>query len=271
MTQVEARCLNCDTPLQGKFCYACGQKQIEPHERTFKYLIAQFFSSAFLLEKSLLKNLWLVVAKPGFLAKQYVEGKQKRYIPPFSIFLLINFFYFIFSPLSDFNLSLKDQIMLQPYSSISKRMVDNKIKKEGITFEEYEEKYSDWSLALSKSLVILNVPITAFFLTVWFRKRKIYFADHFIYSLYFYAFLLLFMQVYFGFLPDGLFLDFEWIVTRAIPIIILLLYIYLSLKRFYFARSKVDPFINSLVMVAIIIITHFSYRAILFLTTYAII
>lgn len=33
MIEKQERCLNYNTPLQGKFCHACGQKQIEPSER----------------------------------------------------------------------------------------------------------------------------------------------------------------------------------------------------------------------------------------------
>src|SRR5688500_12197311 len=166
MIETLERCQNCDTPLQGKFCHTCGQKQIEPHERTLKYLITQFLSAAFNLENNFLKSLWLLVSKPGFLAQHYVKGKRKSYMPPFSVFLIINFFYFNFSPMSDFNISLEDQVTLQPYSSIAKKMVDRKIEKEEITFEVYEVKYWDWSLTLSQTLIILNVPITAFFLTI---------------------------------------------------------------------------------------------------------
>lgn len=269
MIETHERCQNCDTPLQGKFCHVCGQKQIEPHERTLKYLVTQFLNAAFNLESNFLKSLWLLVSKPGFLAHQYVKGKRKSYMPPFSLFLLINFFYFIFSPMSDFNISLKDQVTKQPYSSIAKKMVDRKIEKDEITFEGYEIKYWNWSFTLSQTLIILNVPITAFFLTIWFRRAQLYFADHFIYALYFYSFLLLCMQLYFGLLPEDLFPGFEWLIIRAVPMAIFLLYTYSSLKRFYFSPSKIGPLVNSLVMVTIIVITHFSYRAILFLVTYA--
>ena len=43
MTEIQEHCLNCDTPLQGKFCHACGQKQLEPSERTLKYFVSRVF------------------------------------------------------------------------------------------------------------------------------------------------------------------------------------------------------------------------------------
>ena len=55
-----------------------------------------------------------------------------------------------------------------------------------------EVEYWDESSMLAESLIILNVPITAFFLSIWFYRRKMFFADHFIFALFLYSFVLLF-------------------------------------------------------------------------------
>jgi hypothetical protein len=102
------RCLNCNTLLQGNFCHTCGQKFIEQKERTLKYFIIQFFGAAFFLENSFIKNLWRLLSTPGLMAHDFVEGRRKRWMAPFSLFLLINLIYFIVNPLTDFNLPLHD-------------------------------------------------------------------------------------------------------------------------------------------------------------------
>ncbi len=267
MIEKQERCLNCDTPLQGKFCHACGQKQIEPSERTLKYIVLQFLGSAFLLEKNFAKNLWQVLVKPGFLAKEYVQGRRTRYMAPLSIFLLINFFYFIYNPLSDFKLPLRDQVY-QPYGALARKLIDEKLKNEKITFEEYEVEYWDWSLTLTKTLIILNVPITAFFLLLWFKRRKMYFTDHFIYALYLYAFLLLFSMLYYLAVPSSIMVYERWV--HGFFYCILAIYVFFSAKRFYNSPYHVSAWINTIIIHIILIITHFTYRGILFLTTYAV-
>ena len=266
MTEIQEHCLNCDTPLQGKFCHVCGQKQLEPSERTLKYFVSEFLGSAFLLEKNFLKNLWQVLAKPGLLARHYVEGKRKRYMPPFSIFLLINFFFFIYNPLTDFRLPLRDQFY-QPYGSLAKKMVDQKLKNENITIEAYEDEYWNESLKLTESLIILNVPITAFFLSMWFYRRKMFFADHFIFALFLYSFILLFSMLYYLvalqiFMPDERWIHIGFNLALTI-------YIFFSARRFYSSAFKVSPWINTFVILVFLLITHFLYRGILFLTTFA--
>jgi hypothetical protein len=268
MVGLQEKCPNCETILVGEFCYACGQKQIEPHERTFKYIVTQFLGSAFNLENNFLKNLWLVVAKPGFLAREYVEGRKKKYMAPFSIFLLINFLYFIFPPITDFNLSLRDQVTIQVHSPIAKKLVDRKLQQEKMTFEAYENKYWNWTVDLSKSLIILNVPITAFFLTLWFRT-KFYFADHFIYSLYFYAFIFLFSLIFFNLFNEHIFQDYDWIAFLIFPVFVLL-YVWLSVKHFYQVTSAGKLILSTVAMIFILIVTQIFYRAILFFATYLI-
>ena len=267
MTEIQEHCLNCTTPLQGKFCHACGQKQLEPSERTLKYFVSEFLGSAFLLEKNFLKNLWQVLVRPGLLAKHYVEGKRKRYMPPFSIFLLINFFFFIYNPLTDFRLPLRDQ-MYQPYGSLAKKMVDHKIKKENITFEAYEAEYWEQSSKLTESLIILNVPITAFFLSIWFYRRKMYFADHFIFALFLYSFILLFSMLYY-LVALQIFMPYErWI--HLFFNLTLTIYIFFSARRFYSSPFKLSPWINTFVILVSLLVTHFIYRGILFLITFAV-
>ena len=270
MTEIQEHCLNCDTPLQGKFCHACGQKQVEPSERTLRYFVSEFLGSAFLLEKNFLKNLWQVLVRPGLLAMHYVEGKRKRYMPPFSIFLLINFFFFIYNPLTDFRLPLRDQFY-QPYGLLAKKMVDQKLEKENITIDAYEVEYWDESSKLAESLIILNVPITAFFLSIWFYRRKMYFADHFIFALFLYSFVLLFSMLYY-LVTLQIFIQILMPYERWIHLVFnltLTVYVFFSVRRFYSSPVKVSPWVNTFVILVILVITHFIYRGILFLTTFA--
>jgi hypothetical protein len=251
--------------MQGKYCHTCGQKQIDPHEHTFKYLVGEFLVSAFSFENKLLKNLWLLFAKPGFLALEYIEGKRKRYMAPFSMFLVVNFFYFIYFPLTDFKLPLVDQYK-QPYGALAKSLIDRKLTLENISFDAYAAVYWDWSLTLTKSLIILNVPITAFLLAIWFRKREMHFADHFIYALYLYTFIFLFSILVFLVVPED---AADALVTMAV-LVTALVYIFFSIRKVYNPLSTLKTFGNTVAIIPMLIVTHFVYRFILFLTTYAV-
>jgi hypothetical protein len=254
--------------LHGKYCHACGQQKLEPNERTVKYLVAQFLGSAFFIENNFLRNLWLVLTKPGKIAKDYIDGKRKRHMPPFSLFLLINFFFFIYNPLTDYKLPLQDQARQPVYGPLAEKMINQKLQAENITFDAYALEYWDWSVTLAKTLIILNAPITAVFLMIWFWKRRMFFIDHFIYSLYLYAFVLLYSIIHFLIFYKFLSLDVRWI--HAVFFSVIILYTFLSAKRFYTSPSRLVPFTNLLALIPILVLTHFIYRFLLFLTTYAV-
>ncbi len=259
-------CLNCGVELKGKFCYQCGQKKIEANEHTFIFFVQQFFSSVFYLENNLFKNLWVLISKPGRLVADYIAGKRKRWMPPISVFLLINLVYFFFTPLSDLNLSLADQLNQDHHRKMARAMVDKKLQKEDLSFEEYAKIYKTHTSKLSSSLVIVNVPAMAFLLSLLYVKKKMYFAYHFIYSLYFFCFILLLILL----LPGIGWLAIK-IFNLPIPLgfilgIIVLLYTFLSLKAVYKDNLWLTGLFTILTTL-IFMITHFLYRTFLFLVT----
>lgn len=57
--------------------------------------------------------------------------------------------------------------------------------------EENTNAYNKKNSSYANSLVILQIPFFAVFMSVFFSRNKYFFADHFIFSLHLFAFLLL--------------------------------------------------------------------------------
>lgn len=266
-------CLNCNTLLQGNFCHQCGQKVIDQKERTLRYFILQFFGSAFFLENSFVKNLWQLIRSPGLMALDYAEGRRKRWMVPFSLFLLINLIYFIVNPLTDFNLPLYDHLRWHDttYGPMAARMVENRIQQREIAFEEYERIFNAKTINLSKSLMVLNVPVMALLLSlIFFRKRK-FFADHFIYALYLFSFFLLVSCIWIGLLNAYIWIGlpaYQFFVPTGL-LLLTLYYVFFSLRRFYYVKNFLWSALSALgVFVAIGLMLYF-YRFIMFMVTFA--
>jgi hypothetical protein len=233
----------------------------------------QFVGSAFFLENNFAKNLWNLVAHPGKLPLDFIEGRRKRWMPPFSLFLLINLFYFWFSPLTDLNLRLQEQVTQFHHVGWADKLVNNKLEREDISFDEYATRYNKKSTGYSNSLIILHIPIFAFFLSLIYFRMRYFFVDHFIYALYFFAFIL-----FVGLAQSGvIYMLIDWLgfgreVFSWMGIIlafVALTYMFASLKRTYYqptgwAVAAVLP-----VFVAFAL-THFIYRTILFLIIFAV-
>jgi hypothetical protein len=80
-------CLNCDTPLQGRYCYACGQ-DADTHHRTIGHLIFEAFEGLFHLDGRIWQTLPPLFFAPGKLARDFMQGRIARHVPPFRIFLV---------------------------------------------------------------------------------------------------------------------------------------------------------------------------------------
>jgi hypothetical protein len=90
-----ARCANCDTELAGLYCHVCGQAA-DNHHRSLFTLIVEGFEGVFHLDGRLWRTLPPLFFQPGKLARDYIEGRLARHVPPFRTFL-VSLLLFIFS------------------------------------------------------------------------------------------------------------------------------------------------------------------------------
>ncbi len=272
MVDSAERCQNCGTLLAGKFCHACGQKKIEDKERTIKHFIYQFFGAAFFLENNVFRNLWYLLSKPGFLAAEYLDGRRKRYMTPLSLFLLINLVYFFAVHLSDLNLSLREQMFQPQHKSLATAMVERRLERRETTLDAYASEYDEQSTALSKTLIILHAPVMALLLTLIYLKRRYYFTDHIVFSVYIVAFVMLLSIIANVILkllvtgriiePQVFFPIYGWLFLIAFPA-----YFAIALKRFY-RETWVWTIIKTIPVLAAFVVAHFVYRTLLFLIVF---
>lgn len=80
-------CANCGTLLEGPYCHVCGQNA-DNHKRSIGHLIWEAIEGMFHLDGRLAATLPALFFKPGMLAKDYMEGRIVRHVPPFRTFLV---------------------------------------------------------------------------------------------------------------------------------------------------------------------------------------
>ncbi len=82
-------CLNCDSPLQGKYCANCGQSA-DTHRLTLKHFFYHdFLHGVWHLDKGILFTLKQIFTRPGYAAIDYIKGKRKNYYNVFYLLLLL--------------------------------------------------------------------------------------------------------------------------------------------------------------------------------------
>ncbi|MEO7990558.1 MAG: DUF3667 domain-containing protein [Chryseolinea sp.] len=92
MTSPTLICKNCSAPLTGKFCQECGQKA-DTHKITLSHLFHEFFHALTHTDKGILLLVKEMILRPGFVAKEYIDGKRKKYFNPFSFLVIASAIY----------------------------------------------------------------------------------------------------------------------------------------------------------------------------------
>ena len=112
-------CPSCGAQRTGLYCGHCGEKRLEPQDRGLRTLVATAASNVFETDGRLPRSLYALLFKPGVLSSDWMAGRRTPWLSPVSMFLLINVMVFLAPPLSDFNLSLREQVEYQPWGDIA--------------------------------------------------------------------------------------------------------------------------------------------------------
>ena len=83
-----ANCLNCDHQVTGKFCVNCAQRT-DTHPMNWTWLMHEVQHGIFHVDRGILFTLKELFTRPGHAVRDYLEGKRKRYFPPFTLVMLL--------------------------------------------------------------------------------------------------------------------------------------------------------------------------------------
>lgn len=81
-TSVEAACLNCDAPLAGAFCSACGQSAAAGRLSASDWM-RDTLGAFSVTEGRLARTFFDLTRRPGRTVRAYVDGARRRYAGPF--------------------------------------------------------------------------------------------------------------------------------------------------------------------------------------------
>lgn len=86
-------CKNCGTPLEGMYCYRCGQYALDAEQPFWKYVL-QYFENVYQFDTKIWRTLWYLFTRPGFLTAEFNAGKINSYVHPFRLYMCISVVFF---------------------------------------------------------------------------------------------------------------------------------------------------------------------------------
>lgn len=90
----EKNCLNCGTTVIGRFCHVCGQENLEPKETVWQ-LVTHFFNDITHFDGKFFQTLKILLLRPGFLSKEYINGRRASYLNPVRMYVFTSAIFFL--------------------------------------------------------------------------------------------------------------------------------------------------------------------------------
>jgi hypothetical protein len=200
--RTESDCLNCGAQVLGKFCSNCGQENVEVHENFF-HLAGHFISDYLHFDSKFFRSLIPLFIRPGFLTKEYWQGRRVHYIHPLRMFFFITIIFMIST--TAFYKSFGDQMkneMVKPDKKLEKidstylaKLEDRKLARD---LEEMKMRDDRIKAKLSKGIddffvyikyfTFFLLPVYALVFKVLYRRRRAFYVDHLVYAIHLQSF-----------------------------------------------------------------------------------
>lgn len=135
-------CANCGAPLVGRWCHDCGQDS-KSHNRKVTHLAWEAVEGLFHLDGRLMSTLPELFFRPGRLARDYLEGRLARHMPPFRTFLAALVIFLFAAEVSAHRLTVADQRQAEAHAEAMKTPQGRAVEARKIRTEAAQERAED--------------------------------------------------------------------------------------------------------------------------------
>ncbi len=261
-------CLNCGSFVEKNYCPKCGQQNSESRQ-SFHHLFTHFVSDYLHYDSSFWKSIKCMLFHPGRLSKEYMIGKRKSYVNPFSLYIFISFVAFFIPSLLPYpndeketavkaeknvTIKVKDSIVVnEPNHRFTAARIDSLYRNsdpsnqivstdnimykmtlnvvDNMSDERKKEKLLEFFVQNIPKALFIYMPLFAFMLWLFHNKKKYYYFDSGIFTLHFFSVLLLIFT-----LSSILVCLCQWLDWNLITVFVFIFSIFYI--TFYFFRGS---------------------------------
>lgn len=283
MTRHQTRkttCPNCGRGDIGHaaYCPDCGQENREL-EVPFRHLVAEVLEHTLHLDSKLFRTAAALLFRPGFLTREFVEGRRRRFVPPVRLYVFASvLFFFLLAVVpgeqagerisggperNTLNLSLytldSDVLAKLDDAQIDSAMAANSIEPTPINRYAARKlasiarggkaEFAHLMMRNISYMMFVLMPLFAFFVFLSFRRSARFYLRSLIYSVHLHSFLFLLLTVN---LFAGRLLPF--LAMLGAVALVCLVYFYLSLLRLY-REPAVRTFLKAVLLGALYLVS----------------
>ena len=260
-------CANCRATTSGNYCQQCGQAT-HLHVPSAREFLHEFIAHYVALEGKLWKSLGKLVFRPGFLSREYIEGRRVRYLEPLRLYLTFSIIFFALVKLSGVQVVDFGEPRARPEppaiaaaSHADEALAGQVTRETDAELGRLEKKAVAWATSINPALgdkvahfatlprqyqkeaitraffgyspyaIFALMPVFAFYLKGLYLGSGRRYGEHFLFALHSNAFAFLMMSVMI-LLPAG------WDFVRMLLMLWLLLYLPIAMRRVYGGRRR---------------------------------
>ena len=223
------QCRNCQTEIDGAYCPACGQRNIDL-ERPIWSLLGDIVKETFELDGRTALTIKTLFRHPGMLTDEFLAGRRRTYTPALRLYLVISISFFILAAWL-----ARGGLLLDPGQDLS---FDAALQASFLSDD------------LPRLMFVL-LPIFALLLKIVYARR-LYF-DHLIFSIHlhsaFYVILALMMP-----LEELANRHTILMIVQVLLLVYILAYFVIAVRRVYKSSWPAVAFKSAAVMFAYVIV-----------------
>ena len=174
-------CPNCGRKNEGKFCTACGQKQIHPGDLSLRHAWHHVAHELAHLDGKLFDTIKQLFTRPGQLTLDFIEGRRARHVHPIQFFLLFGVVFFF---LAHVNSPVDVRAIVEMQPPAKQQDLTHMVGKRGLTLDQFLDRTSERMNANFKAVDTTAILLQGFWLWVTFRKRRPFLAENMVMTLH---------------------------------------------------------------------------------------
>ena len=188
-----AGCPTCGAAVNGRFCAACGERKVTEPDYSVAHYIGHVFESLTSFDFRTLRAFGTLMARPGRLTRDYLDGRRRIYIGPVQLFVIVNVV-FALAGANTFRTPLAVQEHDPPFPAFKRSLVAGAMAERAVEREEFRRSFDDNAGLQAKTWIFTMIPLIAVVTAALYGFRRFFFA-HLIFATHFLAFMLAWMLV----------------------------------------------------------------------------